>query len=97
MTRQDAANYRDLIKQPIALKDMKNKTKRNEYKDRAAFRADVQLMVNNAVTYNGPNHWIANIARTLEDFAEQELANKESEVENMECVIKLDMPTTTMF
>lgn len=48
-TRQDVPTYRDVVKQPIALKDMKNKSKRNEYKDRITFEADITLMVNNAV------------------------------------------------
>lgn len=64
-TRQDAPNYRDLIKQPIALKDMKNKSKRNEYKERASFEADVALMVANAVQFNGEYHPIASLAREI--------------------------------
>ena len=34
VTKQDAPTYKDIIKNPIALKDMKNKAKRNEYKNR---------------------------------------------------------------
>ena len=34
VSRQDAPNYKEKIKYPIALKDMKNKTKRYDYKNR---------------------------------------------------------------
>lgn len=33
VTKQDAPTYKDVIKNPIAMKDMKNKCKRNEYKN----------------------------------------------------------------
>lgn len=58
MTRQDAPNYRDFIKRPICLKDMKIKTKRNEYKNRDEFKADVELMRKNTEIFNGLQHSI---------------------------------------
>ena len=56
MTKQDAPNYRDLIKKPICLKDMKNRTKRNEYKGREDFLRDIELMRNNSQIFNGTLH-----------------------------------------
>ena len=89
-TRQDAPNYRDLIRNPIALKDMKNKSKRNEYKDRQAFEADIQLMVSNAIQFNGELHYIATLAKGLQLKAEEELEAKRGDIETMECVIRMD-------
>ena len=89
-TRQDAPNYRDLIRQPIALKDMKNKSKRNEYKDKSSFEADINLMVSNAILFNGEQHYIAEMACELRALAEEELKAKKGDIETMECVIRMD-------
>ena len=40
-SNRDAPNYRDRIKNPIALRDMKNRTKRNEYKGREMLLQDI--------------------------------------------------------
>ena len=45
---------------------MRNKTKRSEYKNRIQFSNDVTLMRQNAETFNGETHFIAQIARDLE-------------------------------
>ena len=45
---------------------MKNKSKRNEYKESAAFLADIELMVSNAEKFNGPTHYIAALAKSLQ-------------------------------
>jgi len=66
VTRQDAPNYRDFIKKPICLKDMKNKTKRNEYKNRDEFKQDVELMRQNTEIFNGAQHGITLLAAQLE-------------------------------
>ena len=89
-TRQDAPNYRDHIRNPIALKDLKNKSKRNEYKDRDGFLADLALMVDNCEKFNGTVHWITNVAKTLEQRAIKEIDGKRGDIETMECVIKMD-------
>ena len=38
---------------------MKTTAKRNEYKSRGAFEADLDLMVNNAIYFNGPTDYVA--------------------------------------
>lgn len=90
-TRSDAPNYRDIIISPIALKDMKNKSKRNEYKDRAMFENDIALMVSNAERFNGPLNQISEIARELQSRAQALLDKRAGDIETMECVIKMDV------
>ena len=88
MTRQEAPNYRDIVKVPICLRDMKNKTKRNEYKNREKFMEDVMLMRMNAVQFNGEFHPVSKIAFQLEDLARSEIEAKKGEIENLEFVVK---------
>lgn len=44
VTKQECKNYRDIIKRPIALIDMKNKSKRNEYKNSEELKQDFELL-----------------------------------------------------
>ena len=76
VSRQDAPNYKEMIKNPIALKDMRNKTKRNDYKNQQLFVDDIVLMRQNAETFNGAQHPIAQIARDLEELANSEMKKK---------------------
>ena len=69
-----------MIRCPIALKDMKNKAKRNEYKESAAFLADISLMVSNAELFNGAAHQIAVMARDLKAKAEEQIENKKGDI-----------------
>ena len=68
MTKQEAPNYRDLIKKPIALKDMKSTSKRNEYKCSEELMMDVRLMRQNAEIFNGMEHPISKLAKELEEM-----------------------------
>jgi len=45
---------------------MKNKTKRNEYKNRDEFKQDVELMRQNTEIFNGAQHGITLLAAQLE-------------------------------
>ena len=71
MTNKEAPSYRDLIRKPICLKDMKNRTKRNEYKSRDELLQDIELMRNNAEIFNGKMNPISELACELEDLASQ--------------------------
>ena len=70
---------------------MKNKSKRNEYKDRAMFENDIALMVSNAERFNGPLNQISEIARELQSRAQALLDKRAGDIETMECVIKMDV------
>ena len=46
--------YAKIIEKPIAMREMRNKTKRMDYKSKEAFLGDIELMVNNAKQFNPP-------------------------------------------
>ena len=69
-----------MIRCPIALKDMKNKAKRNEYKESAAFLSDISLMVSNAELFNGAANQIAVMARDLKAKAEEQIEHKKGDI-----------------
>ena len=52
--KKDAPNYYDVIKEPIDLTTMKNKSKRQEYIKKDQFLSDFYLLHKNAETFNGP-------------------------------------------
>jgi Bromodomain len=57
--RKDAPNYYDIIKNPIDLTQIKNKAKRIEYFTKDQLLADFQLLVDNAMIFNGQTSAIA--------------------------------------
>src|SRR5690242_19801622 len=54
--KKDYPDYFTIIKNPIDLYEMKNRTKRSEYKSKDQFLDDVKLLVKNSETYNGDTH-----------------------------------------
>lgn len=85
--RKDAPNYYDVIKNPIDLTQIKNKAKRIEFFTQEQFLADFQLLVNNCITFNGPNHEISNIARDIENHAIEKLNEVANDVQNFEMLV----------
>ena len=61
--RDGAPEYFDIIKEPMALKEIEKKLKGSEYKTIAAFRADIDLIWKNAITYNGDETLFAHMAK----------------------------------
>jgi hypothetical protein len=51
-------NYLEVVTQPMDLLTVLKKLDRREYPDVASLRADVDLIWDNAVLYNGENSWI---------------------------------------
>lgn len=60
------------------------KTKRNDYKNREQFLADVKLMKDNAITFNGEVSEIAKIAIRLEATAHVALEARKGEIVDLE-------------
>ena len=54
-----------IIKNPICLKDIFNKTKQNAYKKSSEFLADLELMSENSNKYNSAESWYSGIAKQL--------------------------------
>lgn len=48
-------------------------------------------MVSNAEKFNGPTHYIANLAKILQERALAQIESKKGDIEAMECVIKMDL------
>ena len=88
VTKQDAPNYRDLIKKPVSIKDMKNRCKRNEYKSSQELMADVQMMKLNAEVYNGGLHSISKLAGDLTNLCERLLERRKDEILNLETLVR---------
>eukprot|EP00916_Digyalum_oweni_P013704 GHVL01022485.1.p1 GENE.GHVL01022485.1~~GHVL01022485.1.p1 ORF type:complete len:420 (-),score=77.94 GHVL01022485.1:143-1402(-) len=60
--REDVPDYYDVIKNPICFSQMRDKIKNKEYKKIVDIKADVDLLVKNAKTYNSPHSKIAQCA-----------------------------------
>ena len=60
-----APGYLDVIKSPMCLEQMREKVKNFEYKTKADFLSDMELIVNNCGLYNGDLHSITMAAKIL--------------------------------
>lgn len=63
---QDYPDYYQLIKQPIALSQIRKRSQGNFYKDVLQYKSDWKLMFNNARTYNQEGSWVYNDAEEME-------------------------------
>ncbi|KAI3622262.1 rsc complex subunit [Moniliophthora roreri] len=64
--KRDYPDYYNIIMQPIALSQLRKRSQSNYYKDVQQFKADWQLMFNNARTYNQEGSWVYNDAEEME-------------------------------
>lgn len=85
--KKDAPNYYELIKRPVALMDMKTKAKREDYLNRDSFLEDLELMAQNAETYNGIDNPISLIARDLVDHAQEMIQQEDDNIKTYESLI----------
>lgn len=67
--------YPSVIKNPMDLRTLEEKLKNNKYSSLQAFRSDFNLIVENAVTFNGNDHFITLQARKIEAAFERGMAN----------------------
>ena len=68
VTREEAPDYYDFIKQPMDLKTMKNKLKNRVYTTKKSFTDDVQKIFDNCRSYNSPDTEYYKCADTLQRF-----------------------------
>lgn len=66
---------------------MLSKTKRNDYKSSRDFMDDLQLMRDNAIKYNGENHFISNNAIKLEKFVQEKITGKMDDILTLEALV----------
>jgi len=65
--KKEYPDYYNIVEKPIDLGEIKNRTKRNEYKNREQFLEDLRLMAKNSVLYNGETHEVTkNVYKILE-------------------------------
>jgi hypothetical protein len=66
--KKDYQDYYVIVKNPIDLSSMKNKTKRTEYTKVQQLIDDMNLMVNNSTLYNGEHHEVTVQAMKIREF-----------------------------
>lgn len=74
---RDAPGYFNIVADPIDLSVLKGKTKRREYRDLVGFKADMALMRDNSILYNGESHPVTKMARDLERLALKQIREKD--------------------
>ena len=84
---EEVPDYTEFIKHPMDLETMEKKLEsRKNYRDKDAFIKDVQLIFENAKTYNKPNTIYYRYALNLEEYIKPHLEHmtEPSEVELQE-------------
>lgn len=76
-----------MIKRPIALIDMQNKCKRNEYKHSIEIKNDLELMKGNAIIFNGEVNPISQTAIEMQNIMNEQLNKRNDEIINLESMI----------
>ena len=74
--RDGAENYFEIVKNPMDLNTMKSKIHDNKYKTVEEFVADIHLICNNAITFNGENSMFAYIANDLSSWIDEQYRKK---------------------
>lgn len=60
-------DYFDIVTQPMDLSTVKKKMQHNCYANPEQFIADMELIWNNSILYNGENHVVSGCAKELRD------------------------------
>ncbi|KAL2821913.1 Bromodomain-containing protein [Aspergillus granulosus] len=73
--KMNIPHYPTIIKQPMDLGTVEQKLKNNAYRDPQGVANDVHLMVQNAVTFNGPEHIVSIEGEKLKATFQKQMAN----------------------
>merc|ERR1711939_1294402 len=68
-------SYPDIVKQPMDLGTIDSRLKQNKYTSVSAFISDFNLIVDNCVKFNGPEHGITQQARKMESSFKSQMKN----------------------
>ncbi|KAA8648772.1 hypothetical protein EYZ11_004916 [Aspergillus tanneri] len=81
--KMNIPHYPQIIKQPMDLGTIESNLKNNKYKSAQGVVDDFQLMVQNSLTFNGPDHIVAQEGQKLKATFEKQMVNlpKPDEVE----------------
>ncbi|EXJ77004.1 hypothetical protein A1O3_10161 [Capronia epimyces CBS 606.96] len=67
--------YPEIVKHPMDLGTIDQRLKRNEYTSIAVFTADFELIVNNCLRFNGPDHGVSQAARKMQSSFNSQMRN----------------------
>ncbi|KAJ1680041.1 hypothetical protein EV182_000801 [Spiromyces aspiralis] len=70
---QDYPDYYAVIKKPMAIKNLQEKIRRAKYQTIELFMKDVDIMVENAKTYNQPESYICKAANKIRDYVAEQV------------------------
>lgn len=85
--KKDYPDYFYIVKEPIDLGTMKNKTKRSEYKSINDFIHDLDTLIHNSELYNGDLHDVTQQARKLKDIAVAKIEESKESLTELETKI----------
>ncbi|KAJ1708924.1 transcription regulator BDF1 [Aspergillus flavus] len=73
--KMNIPHYPQIIRQPMDLGTIERRLKNNEYKSVKAVVDDFNLMVQNSLTFNGPDHIVAQEGQKLKSTFEKQMIN----------------------
>ncbi|KAK8889527.1 hypothetical protein M9Y10_034276 [Tritrichomonas musculus] len=79
--RDGAERYFEIIKKPMDFGTMRKKLNENQYTDPKEFVADVHLICNNAIQFNGENSMYAFMAADISKKMDDKFKNKPNSIE----------------
>ena len=85
--KKDYPDYFEIVKSPMDLGSMKNKTKRSEYKNTKEILDDFDLMIHASELYNGDLHEVTLQARKLKGIAEEKFEESKEQIVDLESKI----------
>lgn len=71
-------NYHKVVKKPMDLQTMSERLDTGQYNNAREFERDFQLIVRNAILFNGEDHIVTQCAHGLEDIFKEEWAKKDA-------------------
>lgn len=82
--KKDYPDYFEIVKQPMDLGSMKNKTKRSEYKTSQDLLNDFDLMIKASELYNGDLHEVTQQARRIKEIAIGQIEENKERIKELE-------------
>lgn len=79
--RDGAEHYFDIIKNPMDFGTMRKKLNENQYTDPKEFVADIHLICDNAIKFNGENSMYAFMALDISKSIDEKFKNKPHSLE----------------
>nr|XP_033801420.1 transcription initiation factor TFIID subunit 1 isoform X4 [Geotrypetes seraphini] len=80
-------DYYKIITRPMDLQTLRENVRKRMYPSREEFREQVELIVKNSATYNGPKHPLTQISQAMLDLCDDKLREKEDKLARLEKAI----------